>query len=107
MAGSAGYAPVVEGPPDGRSLPGFLDENPKDVFKNGTFKKVPLLTGVTKHETANGIPLKEIEKIFSSATGFLNSLSSSLKLDGVLGNVAGGLLPGVGIEQTYLCKEFQ
>lgn len=96
MTGSVGYGPSVERPADGRSLPGFLEENPQEVMKNGTFKKVPLLTGVTKDETANGFLIKDIEKIFSSTTAFLNSLTSTLPLNGVLGNLTGSLLPGVG-----------
>lgn len=96
MTGNVGYGPVVEQPANERSLPGFLEENPQEVIKNGTFKKVPLLTGVTRDETANGILLKDIENIFKSATGFLNAIASTVQLDGLVGNLVGGLLPGVG-----------
>lgn len=55
LTGNVGTGPVVEGTDDKRGLPGFLTEDPEITIKNGTFKKVPLLTGVTKHETANGL----------------------------------------------------
>lgn len=55
LTGMAGTGPVVEGSDDKRGLPGFLTEDPETTIKNGTFKKIPLLTGVTKHETANGL----------------------------------------------------
>lgn len=96
MTGNVGYGPSIEQQADRRSLPGFLVENPIDVMKNGTFKKVPLLTGVTKDETANGFLIKDIEKIFTSATSFLNSIATKLPLNNALGNLTGKLLPGVG-----------
>lgn len=96
MTGSVGYGPVVETPANGRALPGFIEEHPRDVFNNGTFKKVPLLTGVTRDETANALNLKDIEKIFTSATEFLNSVATSLQIDGLVGNLVDVLLPGLG-----------
>lgn len=86
----------VEGKHDHRSLPGFLEDEPRYVVGNGTFKKVPLLTGVTRDETANAIDVKHIEKIFSNATKFLNSISDSLIKNGLIGSVVNKLLPGVG-----------
>lgn len=95
MSGGVGYAPVVESPSKQRALPGFIEDNPKEVIDNGTFKKVPLLTGVTRDETANGIDLKNIEKVFASATQFLNSIASSLKIGGLVTDIVDGLLPGL------------
>lgn len=95
MTGGVGYGPVVEIPAKGRSLPGFIEEHPRDVFNNGTFKKVPLLTGVTRDETANGLDLKNIEKAFASATDFLNTIASSLQIDGLVTNLVDVLLPGL------------
>lgn len=100
MNGNVGYQPIVEGKENHRSLPGFLEENPRYVVGNGTFKKVPLLTGVTRDETANAISIKSIEKIFTTATKFLDSVANSLKKTGVLGNIVSHLLPGVG---KYCC----
>lgn len=100
MSGGAGYEPVIESSSQQRALPGFLEENPKEVINNGTFKKVPLLTGVTRDETANAIPLKDIQKVFSSSTKFLNYLASSLQIDGLVHGLLGtttGLLPGLSI----------
>lgn len=97
MTGGVGYGPVVETPAKERSLPGFIEEHPRIVFNNGTFKKVPLLTGVTRDETANGLNVKEIEKIFSSATEFLNLVANSLRVDGLVGNLVDVLLPGLSM----------
>lgn len=97
MTGNVGYAPSIERSFDGRSLPGFLDEPPAEVIRNGTFKKVPLLTGVTKDETANGFLLNELDDTFQSATKFLNSIAMKLSSDNqLLGNLTGKLLPGIG-----------
>lgn len=99
MNGNVGYHPSIEGKDNQRSLPGFLQEDPRYVVGNGTFKKVPLLTGVTRDETANAIDINNIEKIFSTSTKFLDSMANSLKKSGLgmnIGNVVGKLLPGVG-----------
>lgn len=95
MTGNVGYGPVIERPNDLRSLPGFIEYNPQDIMKNGTFKKVPMLTGVTKDETANGFLLKDIEQVFSSTTEFLNSVATQLALANTLNNLT-KILPGLG-----------
>lgn len=95
MTGGVGYGPVVQSPSNSRSLPGFLEEKPKDIFDSGNFKKVPLLTGVTRDETANGIHLENIEQTFKSATSFLNSIASTVQLGGLVQNLVGTLLPGL------------
>lgn len=101
LNGNVGYQPFVEGKDDRRSLPKFLEEDPRYVVGNGTFKKVPLLTGVTRDETANAIDIKSIEKIFTTATKFLDSMVNSLKKNGLLGNIVGKLLPGIGKNYFY------
>lgn len=108
MNGNVGYQPLVEGKHDNRSLPGFLDDEPRYVIGNGTFKKVPLLTGVTRDETANSINIKNIEKIFTNPTKFLNSIAESVKKSGIVGTVIGTLLPGVGkkLNCTVACIKF-
>lgn len=77
---------------------GFLQSDPKDVIKNGTFKTVPLLTGVTRDETANAIDVKSIEKTFTTTSKFLESLANSVQKSGLPIDVGGmaGKLPGVG-----------
>lgn len=55
MSAHLGVVPAVETPDDRRGLPGFMTASPRDNLKKGQFKKAPLLTGVTKDETANGI----------------------------------------------------
>lgn len=101
MNGNVGYQPIVEGKENHRSLPGFIEENPRYVVGNGTFRKVPLLTGVNRDETANAINLKHIEKIFTSTTKFLDSVSNLLKRNGILGNVMNTILPGVGKDHCF------
>lgn len=102
MAGSVGYAPTIEGSDDRRSLPHFLEENPKETLNNGTFKKVPLLTGVTKDETVNGIDLKDIKSIFKSINGFLATLTSLSSINEAMGKLPSVLLPGVGMKYAFL-----
>lgn len=101
MNGNVGFQPLVEGRHDNRSVPGFLDDEPRYVIGNGTFKKVPLLTGVTLHETANAINVKNIEKAFTNATKFLGSLADSVKKNGLMKTVAGTILPGLGEEYAF------
>lgn len=106
MNGNVGYQPLVEGKHNHRSLPGFLEEEPRYVIGNGTFKKVPLLTGTLRDETANAINVNNIEKIFSNATVFLNSIAKSVTKSGLVGSVVGKLLPGIGemhLYNTVLC----
>lgn len=102
MNGNIGYQPAIESLSNQRSLPGFLEQDPRDVLKNGTFKKVPLLIGVTRDETANAIDIKNIEKIFASATKFLESVASTLKKTGAIGNVVNNILPGIGIQFFFM-----
>lgn len=95
MTGMVGVAPTVEQPDDQRGLPGFITEQPKDNLKKGSFRKIPLLTGVTKDETANGILVKEIEKIWSNFDNFLTTLSSTINLNEFLNfnNITGQIVP--------------
>lgn len=86
LSGMVGFSPIIEKSFDNRGLPGILDEEPQSIIKSGKFKKIPLLTGVTKHETAHGIHLKNIETIWSSANAFLEKLSNGLQLDKLLNN---------------------
>lgn len=55
MSAHLGVAPAIERPDDKRGLPGFMTAYPRDNLKKGEFQTAPLLTGVTKDETANGI----------------------------------------------------
>lgn len=99
MSGMVGYQPLINGDDNGRSLPGFLQDDPRDVIRNGTFKTVPLLTGVTRDETANAIDVKAIEKTFTTPTKFLDSIANSVRKSGMgieIGQTVGKLLPGVG-----------
>lgn len=78
------FGPVVEQPYDNRGLPSILDGLPEAKFKSGLIKKIPLLTGVTKHETANGFMLSEVRDKFLSVSDFLKSVSSTLSLEKLL-----------------------
>lgn len=55
LTGSIGFPPHLEVPDDNRGLPGFIVEKPATTLENGRFKKIPLLIGMTKDETGNGI----------------------------------------------------
>lgn len=99
MTGMATFEPVQEQPPDSRALPGFIDESPQEIIKKGTFNRVPLLTGVIKDETGNGINLDSIKSVWSSANEFLKSLTKILELEKILGDLlnVNQILPGIGI----------
>ncbi|XP_055611398.1 pyrethroid hydrolase Ces2a [Uranotaenia lowii] len=84
LTGNVGVSPVVEQKDDGRGLLGIMTEKPEKTMQEGNFPKIPLLIGVTKDETANGIDVKEIEKTFASATMFLQKTSKLVGLDGFL-----------------------
>lgn len=108
LNGMVGYQPTIEGIDNNRSLPGFLQDDPRNVIKNGTFKIVPLLTGVTRDETANAINIKTIEKTFATTTKFLDSIANSVRKSGMgieIGQTVGKLLPGVG-EYVRLCASY-
>lgn len=97
MTGSVGFGPVVEIPYDNRGLPSLLDGLPDVKLKSGLIKKIPLLTGVTKHETANGFMLNKVRDKFESATEFLTTVSGSLNLEKILSSVD---LPKINIPGT-------
>lgn len=88
MTGMTTFNPVLERSYDNRGLPPLLDKKADEKVKAGSFRNIPLLTGVTKHETANGFALNEIESIFSSANQFLGALSKSLELNTILNSSA-------------------
>lgn len=91
LSGMVGFSPVIEKSYDNRALPGILDEEPQSIINSGKFKKIPLLTGVTKHETAHGINLKDMETIWSSVNVFLEKLANGIQLDKWLNNTTNGI----------------
>lgn len=91
MTGMAGFGPVVERKFDNRARPVMMDDRPENKLKEGKIRRVPLLTGVTRDETAKCLAVKEIESVFTSSTQFLSQLTHALDL--------GKLLNG-GSEQT-------
>ncbi len=99
MTGAVGFAPVIEKPYDNRGLPSILDGLPETKLKSGLIKKIPLLTGVTKHETANGFVLDNVQDTFSSANEFLKSVSGTLDLGKIISN-AKDLVPKINIPGT-------
>lgn len=103
MTGMATFNPVLERSYDNRGLPSILDKKPDVKVKAGQFRRIPLLTGVTKHETANGFALNEIESVFSTASNFLGELSKSLQLNMILNSStqAANLL-GIGNKELDL-----
>lgn len=91
-----GFQPSVDGPANQRSVPGMLENDPRTALKTGSFKKVPLLTGVTRDETANIINVNTIKTIFGSLNKFLENLTSVVKKGLLVGDALNTILPGVG-----------
>ncbi|XP_037710288.1 carboxylesterase 1E [Drosophila subpulchrella] len=102
LTGNVGFQPHIESEDDGRALPSLIVGEPEQQLKSNNFSGIPLLTGVTKHETANSVTVENIEKVFGSAEQFLGSLSDSLnkltgflKIDKITGQIAKPELPGL------------
>lgn len=76
MAAALSPAPVVEPPPDGRSLPPYLDEAPGVALERGRGARVPLLSGVTSHETAAAVTGGYRAKVLDGLTNIPNFLES-------------------------------
>lgn len=102
LSGSIGFQPHIENEEDGRALPSLIVTEPDMQLKSGNFTAIPLLTGVTKHETANAFTLENINKVFGSAEKFLGSLADTLKqltgflrVDKVTGEILKAQLPGL------------
>lgn len=55
LSGGLGSAPVAEGYNDGRSLPGFVQDDPKNDLEKSKNPKIPLLTGICKDETVKAV----------------------------------------------------
>lgn len=84
MNGMLSFSPNIEEKDDQRGLPGIITSKPEENLKKEPEVKIPLLIGVTKHETANGIDTNEIAKIFKSATEFLKTAAGTLQLESLL-----------------------
>ncbi|KAH8293279.1 hypothetical protein KR018_007153 [Drosophila ironensis] len=102
LTGNVGFQPHVESENDERALPSLIVGEPEQQLKKSNFSGIPLLTGVTKHETANSVTVESIESVFGSAEMFLGSLSDSLnqltsflKIDKLTGQIAKPQLPGL------------
>lgn len=84
MNGMLSFSPNIESKDDQRGLPGIITAKPEDNLKKEPENKIPLLIGVTKHETANGINTNEIANIFQSGTDFLKATAGTLKIESLL-----------------------
>lgn len=84
MNGMVSFSPSLEKENDGRSLPGMIVQKPEDTIKKEREFKIPLLIGVTEHETAGGIDIKEIDNIFSTGSEFLKNVSKALSIQKLL-----------------------
>lgn len=84
MNGMLSFSPNIESKDDQRGLPGIITAKPEDTLKKEPERKIPLLIGVTKHETANGINTNEISKIFKSGSEFLKATAGTLKLESLI-----------------------
>lgn len=88
MTGMAGFGPAVGRMFDNRGLPSLIDGRPEEKLQAGRFRRVPLLTGVTRDETAGCLAVNEIRSVFKTATDFLDKLTETLDL-GKLLNLGG------------------
>lgn len=84
MSGMLTFSPNIEDEDDDRGLPGLIIEKPEDSLRNEPKRKIPMLIGTTKHETANAIDQDEINEVFRSATEFLKISAKSLKINSIL-----------------------
>lgn len=84
MTGMLSFSPNIESKDDQRGLPGIITSKPEDNLRKEPERKIPLLIGVTKHETANGIDANEISRIFKSGTEFLKATAGTLKIESLV-----------------------
>lgn len=84
MNGLLSFSPNIELKDDQRSLPGIITSKPEESLEREPDRRIPLLIGVTKHETASGIDASEIVRIFKTGSAFLKSAAKTLQLGNVL-----------------------
>lgn len=65
-------SPVIENPNDFRFLPSYLEEEPRTAVDLNHIPRIPLLTGVTKHETAGAVRGKLKDNIITRLKNFPN-----------------------------------
>ncbi|EDW11343.1 carboxylesterase 1E [Drosophila mojavensis] len=102
LTGNAGFQPHMEAEEDYRSLPSIIIGEPEAQLRSGNYTGIPLLTGVTKHETANSVTVDTLNKVYGSAEKFLGSLQGALeqltgflRIDELTGGIAKPVLPGL------------
>ncbi|KAH8419290.1 hypothetical protein KR222_004127, partial [Zaprionus bogoriensis] len=102
LTGSVGFQPHIEQEDDRRALPSLLIGEPEAQLRSGNYTGIPLLTGVTKHETANSVTVDTLNRVFGSAEKFLGSLGDALqqltgflRIDELTGQIAKPVLPGL------------
>lgn len=103
MSGMVAIAPNIEVYDDERGLPGILTDKPDTTLKKEPQKKIPLLIGTCKDETAGGIDQAEIKKIFSSFTAFLKTSAKTIKVKGLIVNTTSNLMSSLGMEIVRIC----
>lgn len=102
LTGGIGFQPHVEYENDRRALPSIIETPPDEHLEKANFEPIPLLTGVTKHETGKAVNLDSINKIYGSAEEFLGSVTNAIKdltkflrIDELTGEITKPLLPGL------------
>lgn len=113
MGGGVGFQPHAESENDERALPSLIEGEPEKQLRTKNFIPVPLLTGVTKHETAHAVSIDMISKIYGSAEKFLGSLTNALegltgflRIDKTTGQILKPQLPGLTGALTPTLNEF-
>ncbi|XP_037961186.1 carboxylesterase 1E [Teleopsis dalmanni] len=112
LSASVGFQPHIEDGDDRRGLPALIVGAPEEQLRSGNFTPLPLLTGVTKHETANAFTLDVVNKVFGSAEKLLSTLpdvlkdlTSFLRIDAITGNILKPQLPGLASTLTPTLNE--
>lgn len=102
MNGMLTFSPNIEQKDDSRGLPGFITDKPENILKQKTENKMPLLIGVCSDETANGIQLDEINKIFNTGTEFLKIAAGTLQLESLVKATKQHVIKALGSFKTKL-----
>lgn len=102
MSGFVGIAPNLETKDDDRGLPGILTKKPDETLKQEPQKKIPLLIGTCKDETAGGINQTEIKRIFSTFSDFLKTTAKTIRLKSMLVNSTSNLMSSLGMVKQKL-----
>ncbi|CAH0551297.1 unnamed protein product [Brassicogethes aeneus] len=99
LNGQLSAAPVREGYHDGRSLPPLVEDDPINDLKSQKNPDIPLLTGITKHETSRAVHGQYKDEVLEKLKTIPNFLDKVL-----IKNLQGFLVRGSNKNQTGTSK---